>query len=379
VSSVESRVIFAAMAFGLGLLACGSEADSTFGDPADPADVSSNVPPGASIGEIGPKGTGSACVNEVASAELAPTNLVFIYDKSGSMGDAATGFDPAKKWVPVGTGMKEFFADGYSKTLRASLQFFPLNDTTIETTCLYPYSQPTVALTSASDAAFTQAIDGTQPSGGTPTLPALEGAIVYAKQVAADRPGDKTAVVLVSDGEPGFWDASQNAFVPGCQNNDVAHASAAAKAAFEGSPSVPTYVIGVGAKLEALNTIASAGGTKSAVMVDTVDPGKTKTDIANALAAIRRSEVSCDFSIPPAPAGQELDPYAVNVVLQQTDGSEKVLGYSKGCATSEGWRYDDPAAPKRILLCTSACTDARSSAVGKVSIAFGCKTHVAVQ
>lgn len=375
----QSGIVFATFAFGLGLLACGSDAGSTFGDPATPGDAPSNGSSGASIGEIGPKGTGSACVSEVASAELAPTNLIFIYDKSGSMGDAATGFDPAKKWIPVGTGMKEFFADGYSKTLRASLQFFPLNDDTIETTCAYPYGQPTVALTSASDAAFTQAIDGTKPSGGTPTLPALQGAIAYAKQVATDRPGDKTAVVLVSDGEPGFWDAGQSAFVPGCQDNDVTHASAVAKSAFEGSPSVPTYVIGVGAKLEALNTIASAGGTKSAVIVDAADPSKTKTDIVGALAAIRRSEVSCDFSIPPAPAGQELDPYAVNVVLQQADGTEKVLGYSKGCATSEGWQYDNVAAPKRILLCSTACNDARSAAVGKVSIAFGCKTHVAVQ
>jgi hypothetical protein len=375
----QSKFVVATVAFGLGLLACGSDAESTFGDPAAPGDVPSDVPPGASVGEIGPKGTGSACVSEVASAELAPTNLVFIYDKSGSMGDAATGFDPAKKWIPVGTGMKEFFADAYSKTLRASLQFFPLNDDTIETTCAYPYATPSVALTNASDAAFTQAIDGTQPSGGTPTLPALEGAIAYAKQVAADRPGDKTAVVLVSDGEPGFWDAGQNAFVPGCQNNDVAHASAAAKAAFEGSPSVATYVIGVGPKLEALNAIASAGGTKSAVIVDTAVPTKTKSDIVGALAEIRRAEVSCDFSIPPAPAGQELDPYAVNVVLQQADGTEKVLGYSKGCTTTDGWRYDNEAAPKRILLCSAACNDARTSALGKVSIAFGCKTRVAVQ
>lgn len=373
--------VFAAMAVAMGLVACGSDDGSTFGDgnANGGGSTANGIPAGASLGEIGPKGTGSACVSEVASAELAPTNLVFIYDKSGSMGDAATGFDPSAKWIPVGTGMKEFFADAYSKTLRASLQFFPLNDDTIETTCAYQYSEPSVALTSASDAAFTQAIDTTKPSGGTPTLPALQGAIAYAKKVASERPGDKTAVVLVSDGEPGFWDASKNAFVPGCENNDVAHAALAAKAAFEGAPSIPTYVIGVGAKLEALNAIASSGGTSAAVMVDTSDPTRTKSDIAGALAAIRKSEVSCDFSIPPAPAGQELDPYAVNVVLQQLDGKEKVLGYSKACETSDGWKYDDIANPKRILLCSSACGDARAAAAGKVSIAFGCKTHVAVQ
>jgi hypothetical protein len=112
--------------------------------------------------------------------------------------------------------------------------------------------------------------------------------------------------------------------------------------------------------------------------VDTADPATTKTAIVNALAAIRKSEVSCDFAIPPAPAGQELDPYAINVVLQQESG-EKVLGYSKACDTTEGWKYDDVTNPKRILLCASACNDARTASAGKVSIAYGCKTHVAVQ
>lgn len=374
----RKAIIGASLLGALGLLACGSDASSTFGDGTQqPGDAPNGVPSGATIGEIGPKGTGSACVSQVASADLAPTNLVFIYDKSGSMGDAATGFDPAAKWIPVGTGMKEFFSDPYSQTLRASLQFFPLADDTIATTCAYPYATPTVALTNASDGTIASAIDATKPSGGTPTLPALQGAIAYAQQVATDRPGDKTAVVLVSDGEPGFYDG--NAFVPGCQDNDVAHAAAAAKAAFESAHPIPTYVIGVGQKLAALNSIAAAGGTKSAVIVDTADPAKTKLDIVAALAAIRKSEVSCDFSIPPAPAGEELDPYAVNVVLAKADGTENVVGYSKDCAVEGGWRYDDPAAPKRILLCTASCTDARASSLGKVSIAFGCKTRVAVQ
>jgi hypothetical protein len=371
--------VSASVVFSILIVACGNDAASTFTEPAAPADAPNGVPSGSSIGEIGPKGTASACVSEVASAELAPTNLVVIYDKSGSMGDAATGFDPALKWLPVSTGMKEFFADPYSKTLRASLQFFPLNDDTVASTCAYAYGTPSVALTSAADPALTQAIDATKPSGGTPTLPALQGAIAYAKQIAMGRPGDKTAVVLVTDGEPGFWDAAQSAFVPGCVDNDVAHAASAAKTAFEVGPPVSTYVVGVGPKLDSLNAIASAGGTHAAVIVDTTDPTKTKTQIVDALAAIRKSEVSCDFSIPPSPAGQELDPFAVNVVLAQDDGTEKVLGYSKACEGSDGWRYDDVAHPTRILLCSNACTAARASSLGKVSVAYGCKTHLAVK
>jgi len=375
---MRSIYVGLATVLALTVIACGSEDDSLFGNQQQDPPAPSGVPEGASLPEIGPQGTGSACVSEVAQAELAPTNLVFIYDKSGSMGDQTTGFDPSVKWNPVNTGMKSFFSDPYSATVRASLQFFPMNDDTIQTTCSFDYSNPDVALSVANDPKFDSTLDATKPSGGTPTLPALQGAIKYAQTIAAQRPDEKTAVVLVTDGEPGFYDATQKAFVPGCPNNDIAHVSAAAAAAKAANPSIPTYVIGVGPSLDKLNQVAAAGGTNAAIMVDISDPTQTKTKIEQALAAIRQQEVSCDFSIPPAPAGQELDPNAVNVVLTKADGSQTVVGYSKDCSVAAGWRYDNPAAPTHISLCASACDAARTSTQGKVSIAFGCKTQIAV-
>jgi hypothetical protein len=376
------RVMSAACAaIALGLFACGTDS-SEFGNQGPPDQNSPNGVPNGSSGlpEIGPKGTGSACVNQVVSAQLAPTNLVFMYDKSGSMGDNVnSSFDPNLKWNPVNAGMKGFFADPYSSTLRASLQFFPENDITIQTACDFAYGTPQVALTMASDPAFVTTLDQTKPEGGTPTLPALQGAIAYAKDTAAARPTDKTAVVLVTDGEPGFWDAAQNAFVPGCPDNDVAHVTAAAKAAFEGTPSIPVYVVGVGPSLDKLNEVAAAGGTGAAMMVNVSDPATTKNEITSALGKIRTQTVSCEFSIPPAPAGQQLDPFAVNVVLTHSDGSQKVLSYSKSCGDADGWQYDNPSAPTRITLCSAACDEARASTQGNVSLAFGCKTQVAVQ
>ncbi len=365
-------------ALGFAMAACGGSDASLFdGQNGDLG--GRDTPEGNGLPEIGPRGTGSACVTEVTAAELTPTNLVFVYDRSGSMGDAANGgFDPALKWIPVGTGMKEFFADPYSKTLRASLQFFPLNDIDIPSACNYNYATPTVPLTSAADVAFAKAIDTTKPSGGTPTLPALNGGIAYAKEVATQRPGDKTAVVLVTDGEPGFWDAQANAFVPGCPNNTPAAAAAAALAAFQGTPSVPTYVVGVGPKLDSLNQVAAAGGTGKAIMVDISQPATTKATIVSTLGQIRAREVSCDFSVPPPPPGETLDTNSVNVVLVAADGSQRVLGYSKDCSDGAGWHYDNLGAPSRILLCQSACDNAKQSTEGKVSIAFGCKTKISV-
>ncbi len=354
--------------------ACGSES-SEFNDPNN-LNGGNQVPGGASgIGDITTSGTNAACVTEVANAVLAPTNLVFMYDKSGSMGGQNLVKNFPYRWEPVGNGLKDFFADPYSTTIRASLHFFPLGDTSIEAACAYPYTNPVVPLAMATDGRFVDAIQNTEPSGGTPTLPALEGAIAYAKGVIADRPNDKTAIVLVTDGQPGFiTDPEAGQIVPGCTDNDVAHVASAAQAAREGTPSISTYVIGVGPSLDSLNAIAAAGGTGAAMMVNVNDPAATKSAMIASLDSIRRREVACDFTIPPPPEGQELDINAVNVVLKDPGGTETVVGYSRDCAAAEGWKYDNAAAPTRILLCAAACDTARASSSGNVSIAFGCKT-----
>jgi hypothetical protein len=380
------RIAFASsLTFALfSVVACGSSG-SEFGDGSKGGHVPSAGPQngGDAFGEIGPTGTNSACVTDVADAALAPTNLVFMFDKSGSMGDPSQGGDMSTRWTPATTGIKEFFADPYSSTLQASLQFFPQGDQnsgteadSIAQECNFAYANPMVPMSPASSPAFPAAIDSMTPSGGTPTVPALSGAIQYAATVKAAHPNDKTAVVLVTDGMPGYY--YQNTFQPGCASNDVATAANIAKTGFTDT-GVPTYVIGVGPKLDNLNEIASAGGTNAAMMVDTSNPASVKSTIMAALDTIRHQTVACEFQIPAAPDGKELNPFAVNVVLKNADGSQKVLSYSKECADADGWRYDNPDAPSRIILCDQACGDARASSSGNVTLAFGCKTQVAVQ
>lgn len=348
--------------------ACGSSQDSAlFGE----GEQNPPPPPAEVFAEIGPQGTSSACVSSVADAALRPANLVFMYDKSGSMGDPADGFDPAKKWVPVGTGMKAFFSDPESKSINASLQFFPLGGDLAQT-CNYAYESPTVAMQSLSNPTpFVSAIDATKPNGGTPTYPALQGALKYARTVADKHPGDATAVVLVTDGEPGFGVNGQ--FVEGCTNNNIPQISSIAEAAFKATPSVPTYVIGVGSSLTKLNAIASAGGTKQAFIISVNDPAQTKESFQQALTQVRAQSTTCDFALPQPPAGQELNIYAVNVVIT-SKGGQKILQYSKDCASGEGWHYDNLGSPSRIQLCQAACSSVRSDPTSKIEIAFGCKT-----
>jgi hypothetical protein len=359
-------------------IACGGTGESVFVGRGDgEGDRTVKGPDGELADDataIGPKSTTDACVTSTANAALQKVNLVFMYDRSGSMGDTQNDppFDPNLKWIPVGEGMKSFFADKNSQTLSASLQFFPLG-TDVESNCKASYATPKVALSPLVDSSpFVGAITSTQPRGGTPTLPALQGAIQYAKQVAQQRPEEKPAVVLVTDGEPGF--NIDGSFQPGCADNDVSHVAAAAAAALAATPSIPTYVIGVGPSLNNLNKIASSGGTKQALMVAVADPTKTAASFQSALDQIRGQLLSCDFSLPPPPAGKQLDVEAVNVALTN-GGGETILGYSNDCSNGQAWHYDNATAPTRIQLCPAACDSARQDATAKLTIAFGCRTN----
>jgi hypothetical protein len=360
----------------LAAVACGGASPSVF--DADPSgDANGNgTNPGPNNGDGAfnndPASTTAACVTSATNAALTPANLVFMYDRSGSMGATSEGFDPALKWIPVGNGMTSFFTDPGSAGMNASLQFFPLG-ADVAAMCAAPYGTPEVAMTPlTSSSALVDAIARTSPGGGTPTLPALEGAIAYAKQVAAQRAKEKTFVVLVTDGEPGYRIDGKN--VTGCTDNDIAHVAAAAKAAFNGTPSIPTYVIGVGPSLQNLNAVAEAGGTSQAIMVSVSDPAQTKALFQKSLEGIRAETLSCSLPLPAPPDGKQLDTHAVNVGFTNGGGTETVLSYDGTCKSGAGWHYDNLAAPTKIDLCPTSCTVAQADRAGKLTIAFGCLT-----
>ena len=361
------------------LAACGGSGGSYFESSAGPPDMTHD-PGGGTFADGGndPRGTNAACVTSTANATLTPANLVFMYDRSGSMGDPNEGGDPSAKWVPLSAGMKSFLSDPASASLNASLQFFAMPFTgDLSAVCNYSYATPVVPLTTVSDGAVLRAIQATKPQGGTPTLPALAGAFAYAAQVNAQRPLEKAVVVLVTDGIPGFYINGTNQ--PGCANNDVTHVAAAAKSAFAATPSIPTYVIGVGPNLLDLNTIAAAGGTKQATMISVSDPTLTAKSMQSALTSIRAQSLSCDFGLPLPPTGQMLDTHAVNVAFTNGAGVENVLAYNSDCAGGTGWRYDDLAAPTKVELCGATCGTARADTAGKITIAFGCSTKGALK
>lgn len=316
-----------------------SPSQGTFGS-------SGATPPGADAAAPG------TCASSVAAAKKLPVHLVFMFDKSASMLED-------QKWIACSSGMKSFFADPKSRGLHASLQFFPAD----LLTCFANYKSPKVSqrpLPNATD--FRDAIDAVTPAGGTPTLPAIRGAIDHARDLraqAAATDGGKVAIVLVTDGEPNDCFSSVLS---------VAAQVAAVK------DQIPTYVIGVG-NLLGLNAIAQAGGTKQAYIVSTNNPAQTTQELQKALAAIRGSALACDYAVPAPPVGKTLDLATVNVVYTPgvPGAAGETLSYDKACAGA-GWRYDNPGAPTRIELCPTTCNRLRTDEEPKVEIALGCVT-----
>lgn len=216
-------------------------------------------------------------------------------------------------------------------------------------------------------------ISGAQPEGRTPSGPALQGAIEQAGAWAKAHPEHQVVAVLATDGLP-------------TQCTPVAIADVAALAA-DGrqlDPAVSTFVIGVFGAEEPdapanLNTIARAGGTTNAFMVDTA--GDVQEQFRDALNKIRASGLSCELAVPTPPDGQSLDYKQVNVTFDAGSGPTVLLGVANAaaCTDAGGWYYDvqpGNGRPKRIVTCPTTCTQFQQTDMGSVQIKLGCATRV---
>jgi len=241
------------------------------------------------------------------------------------------------------------------------------------------YEQPDVAIAPlpANGAALLASLKRQTPDGRTPTAPALQGATDYARAYATANPTHTVAVVLATDGLP-----------TDCTPLDIPSISAIATTALAGTPAVRTYVIGVFGPDDAeapanLNSIATAGGTEDAFIVDTTRD--VASELTQALNAIRGTTLACDFEIPLPEHGGTLDYSRVNVQVADGTGATTDLYYvtsAAGCdPTLGGWYYDsDPALgnkPTKITVCSSTCAGFKTSTSASVSIQLGCKTVVA--
>jgi hypothetical protein len=286
------------------------------------------------------------CGGDKYHAEQRPLDIYVMFDDSGSM---------IPWWASVTQAFTQFLNAPESAGIGVGLQFFGLS-------CdVATYAAPKVAIAPLpGNAQAIQAAFPILPFESTPTDPALRGAINHARTWQASHADHKVVVLLVTDGEP-----------TEC-NSTIPSVTQVAAEGFGGSPSIPTYVLGLGLSLGNLQSIAMAGGTNQAFIVDP-NSGAALTAAMN---QIRGSALPCDYALPK----NTTDPKKVNVDFTPANGTTTRLVYvsdAAGCdPVKGGWYYDNPQTPTRIIVCSQTCDTFKKDPNGRVDVVLGCGTVI---
>jgi len=314
---------------------------------------------------------GEACAASTKTADVSPLDMYIVLDRSGSMADNDA-------WSQEIQALTNFVGDYRSAGLGVGIQYMPLPDLCDPVA----YATPAVPITvlPAGAGQIITSLSGSRPYGGTPTVPALEGAVMAAKARQKSNPGRDIVIVLSTDGLP---DTSCSAVADGGLPNSTQNAIAVLQAAASAVPPIKTFVIGIGSQSAAFNAMAAAGGT-TPILVGEVDGGAPvdiEAPLINALAAIRANALPCEYTIPQASAGT-IDYNQVNVTFVPTAGASQPFFAVNGAAncqtTTNDWYYDNPTTPKHIELCPAACTMVKASTNGTVNVVYGCEQTVYV-
>jgi hypothetical protein len=227
--------------------------------------------------------------------------------------------------------------------------------------------------------ALSDLLDQKKPAGGTPTLPAIKGAIAAARARQEQNPKIKTIVLLATDGFPTHCDP---VLLSPYEKTSAGVPKVAQEAEAGRQQGVQTFVIGVLAPLEAavgkknLDTIAKAGGDASAYIV-TTDQSVTDEFLAS-LNAIRNGAAACDYVLP-RPGGVPLEAKGMKVRIAGASGSHWLdprASIAKCDPDEGGFVFDKdpygPEPPSRIQLCPSSCASIAGDPTATVEVVVDC-------
>jgi hypothetical protein len=317
-----------------------------------------------------------------------PSNVLFLYDRSGSMHIQL----PSKstRWDAMKKGFFELLEKLPSSTA-AGLMLFPQGDAPVNKWCgidasindvtcksgwpepteknrcdaaLYEPSVPSRYLSSdhVEDLEITVADSDSEFYWGTPLSTALTAAI--SAQRASTLPGAKS-VILLTDGNPTSCGAEGI-------SNDISHVVDAAAVGLDSKgPLVRTFVIGLtdssrqAAKAENLQPIAVAGGTKHFYKLT---DDAFADDLKKVFEQVSAQAFDCTFNLPSA-AGNDMS--QLNVQLESAARTNPTVARDPG--HKEGW--DLLPNGTQIQLYGEACRAMKDDAA-KLRIVVGCPAVV---
>jgi hypothetical protein len=378
----------------------GSETHFGFEDP------SAGAASGWSGGELDEEAVqalrGAACAGESAGTEAEPAVIQLIVDVSGSMDQNAPSSNRSR-WEITRDALAHA-VDNLPGTTGLGVLYYPNMGTTrsqptgtdsdpersveacVNTDALIPVNLLGPPGSSHRQALATS-LDDASPAGGTPTYDAFEVARGALSQTTL--PGNRF-LLLITDGQP--------TFSSGCRGTgrivDAVDPRPIIDLAQEASQSgVRTFVIGapgsedVGVPVFAdarswLSRTASVGGTGTAgcsddgpefCHLDMTQEADFAEALRRGLETIVGQVLSCSYRVPADPAGKEIDPENVNIILTRGDGSLALIPKAASEDCSTGWHYSSDGA--YIELCTSTCDSVLADSNPQLDVLFGCQSR----
>jgi hypothetical protein len=340
--------------------------------------------PGSGGSSATPITRDAACADGTGVGDAIPAVVEMVIDISGSMDWGADGNRTPRrgmsKWDISSVALKDAVTK-LPASIAVGINFYPHNpqgDACIRNRIALP-----IALLGANNSvqrrAFNAAIDAANPAGGTPTHAAFK---FGAETVAASTLAGRKFVLLITDGVPTYsLDCSGDGKAAVDNQPLIDEVATAAMGA------VSTFVIGSPGSEDAradLSKMATNGGTAKAGCSD-AGPSYCHLDMTTAadfgaalsagLADVAGQIGTCEFTVPPAPAGKTLDPNLVNVIYTRADGTESSIPQDAKGDCASGWMYDNAQNPTKITLCGVDCDAVKADGGAKIDVIFGCTTE----
>ncbi len=332
----------------LSLLLIGLWAGAAGCIPALPAGEGSTSEPSGSKSGTNPSGKADgncgAQTFPVSLSTYAP-NVYFVVDRSGSMSDSFGGGQTGSKWDAAQAAMNALLIEHNGKA-SWGLSLFPPTPSVD----LCGKAIVDVGLQLGSENAILSRINGltnqalNSPRGSTPTADALK---TVRDQAGLNAPSRNNYAVLVTDG------------LPVC--NSAADVGAVIDEMYNRTPSVTTFVIGIGAETASnaalLNEWANKGHSARVGAASKYYQANDVGQLIDAFSAVVGEAATCTFRLESAPEDPAL-------VVGQLDG----LGQPSDAAN--GFTYD--ALRQSVVFHGAACDQIKQGKVKKVDVVYGC-------
>ena len=275
-----------------------------------------------------------------------PPNIYLLVDRSGSMSDAFGGVTSGTKWDAAQTALNNLLTTNAGKAAWG-LSVFPPNPTQ-QNNCTKAVVD--VGLAMGSEAAIktkinslTNAILG-NPRGATPTADALKTVRDSANLTATDR---NNYLILMTDGIP--------------QCNNASDVPPVLTALYSRTPSVKTFIIGVGSETASnptlLNDWADKGHTARVGAATKYYQANDGMALVQAFESVVGQTASCTFKLQTPPPDASLVVGSLDGVQQASDAAN-------------GFTYD--GASQSIVFHGAACDKIQTGVAKTVGVVYGC-------